>query len=330
MARSFDVIAMGNAIVDVIAPVDDKFLLTHKIAKGVMTLIDEFRANQLYHAFSERREMAGGSAANTMAALASLGARGIFVGKVKADRLGESFAEGLKEIGVHYATEPARDGPPTACCLVAVASDGQRSMNTHLGASRELSPDDIKDADIAAADILYIEGYLWDTPSAKAASRKAIRIAKEAGTRVAFTLSDPFCVGRYREEFIELVQNDLDIVFANEDEAKALFEVEAFDEVLQHFGRWGGIAALTRSEKGCVVVGGGEIHVIDAAQVERVIDTTGAGDAFAAGFLFGLVRGKSLAICGRLGALAAGEIISHYGARPETSLEALVAQAALV
>ena len=330
MARSFDVIAMGNAIVDVIAPVDDAFLLTHKIAKGVMTLIDEYRANQLYHAFSERREMAGGSAANTMAGLASLGARGIYVGKVKADRLGESFAEGLKNIGVHYATEPARDGPPTACCLVAVAPDGQRSMNTHLGASRELLPDDIKDADIAAADILYIEGYLWDSPSAKSASRKAIRIAKEAGTRVAFTLSDPFCVGRYREEFVELLQSDLDIVFANEDEAKALFEVEAFDEVLQHFSRWGGIAALTRSEKGCVVVGGGEIHVIDAAPVERVIDTTGAGDAFAAGFLFGLVRGKSLGICGRLGVLAAGEIISHYGARPETSLEALAAEAALV
>jgi sugar/nucleoside kinase (ribokinase family) len=330
MARNFDVIAMGNAIVDVIAPVDDGFLLTHKIAKGVMTLIDEYRANQLYHALSERREIAGGSAANTMAGLASLGARGMFVGKVKADRLGESFAASLKDIGVHYATVPASDGPPTASCLIAVAPDGQRSMNTYLGASRELSPADIKKTDIADADVLYIEGYLWDTQSAKAASRKAIAIAKETGTKVAFTLSDPFCVGRYREEFLELLESDLDILFANEDEAKALFEAEAFDEVLQHAGRWGGIAALTRSEKGCVAVRGQEVHVIDAAPVARVVDTTGAGDQFAAGFLYGLVRGKGLGICGRLGALAAGEIISHYGARPETSLEVLATEAAML
>ncbi len=321
---------MGNAIVDVIAAVDDDFLLTHNIAKGVMTLIDEYRANHIYNAFSERLEVAGGSAANTMAGLASLGARGMFVRKVKADRLGESFASSLKDIGVHYATPFANDGPPTASCLIAVAPDGQRSMNTHLGAARELSPADIKKADIAAAEILYIEGYLWDAHSAKAASRKAIVSAKESATKVAFTLSDPFCVGRYREEFLELLENDLDIVFANEDEATALFEVETFDEVLQHIGRWGGIAALTRSKKGCVVVRGPEVHVIDAAPVERVVDTTGAGDQFAAGFLYGLVRGKNLGDCGRLGALAAGEIISHYGARPEISLERLAADAALL
>lgn len=330
MVRNLDVIAMGNAIVDVIAAVDDDFLLTHNIAKGVMTLIDEYRANHIYNAFSERLEMAGGSAANTMAGLASLGARGMFVGKVKADRLGESFASSLKDIGVRYATPFADDGPPTASCLIAVAPDGQRSMNTHLGAARELSPADIKKADIAAAAILYIEGYLWDAPSAKAASRKAIASAKESATKVAFTLSDPFCVGRYREEFLELLENDLDIVFANEDEATALFEVETFDEVLQHMGRWGGIAALTRAKKGCVVVRGPEVHVIDAAPVERVVDTTGAGDQFAAGFLYGLVRGKGLGDCGRLGALAAGEIISHYGARPEISLELLAANAALL
>jgi sugar/nucleoside kinase (ribokinase family) len=330
MARSFDVIAMGNAIVDVIAPVDDDFLLTHKIAKGMMTLIDEYRANHLYNAFCERREVAGGSAANTMAGLASLGARGFFVGKVKADRLGDSFADSLRDIGVRFTTAPAGDGPPTACSLIAVAPDGQRSMNTYLGAARELSPADIKAEDIAAADILYIEGYLWDALLAKAASRKAIAAAKESGTKVAFTLSDPFCVGRYREDFLELLGRDLDILFANEDEAKALFEAETFDEVLQHMERWGGIAALTRSEKGCVVVRGSEVHVIDAAPVAQVIDTTGAGDQFAAGFLYGLVRGKDLAVCGRLGVLAAGEIISHYGARPETSLEVLAAEADLL
>ena len=330
MKRSIDVIAMGNAIVDVIAPVDDEFLLTHNIAKGTMTLIDEYRANHLYNAFFERREIAGGSAANTTAGLASLGARGMFVGKVKAARQGESFSASLKDIGVRYTTAPANDGPPTACSLIAVAPDGQRSMNTYLGASRDLSPADIDKSDIAAADILYIEGYLWDAQTAKAASRKAIAIAKESGTKVAFTLSDPFCVGRFREEFLELARSDLDILFANEDEALALFEAEAFDEVLQQLGQWGGIAALTRSEKGCVVVHGREVHLVDAAPVARVVDTTGAGDQFAAGFLYGLARGKSLRVCGELGALAAGEIISHYGARPETSLELLAAGAALL
>jgi sugar/nucleoside kinase (ribokinase family) len=330
MVREFDVIAMGNAIVDVIAAVDDAFLLKHNIAKGIMTLVDEYRANQLYHAFAERREVAGGSAANTMAGLASLGASGIFVGKVKADRLGESFSSGMNDLGIRFVTAPASDGPPTASCLVAVAPDGQRSMSTHLGASRELGPDDITEAEIASADILYIEGYLWDTDSAKAASRKAIQFAKKAGTRVAFTLSDPFCVGRYREEFLELLDCDLDILFANEDEAKALFEVENFDEVLQHLGPWNGVAAITRSAKGCVVTGGGEVHVIDAVPVSRVVDTTGAGDQFAAGFLFGLCRQKSLAMSGKLGVLAAGEIISHYGARPETSLEVLAVKASLL
>lgn len=329
MARLYDVVGMGNAIVDVLAPVDDAFILTHKVVKNAMLLIDEFRAEQLYNAFSERVEAPGGSAANTMAGLASFGARGKFVGKVKADRLGQAFAVGLLAGGTHFDTSMAKQGPSTACSLIAVPPDGQRAMNTYLGASRELGPDDIREEDIAAAEVLYIEGYLWDSEVSKAASRKAIAIAKQTGTKVAFTLSDSFCVGRYRDDFLQLLENDLDIVFANEEEAKSLFEMNEFDDVLQRFKQWRGTAALTRSEKGCVAVGGGEIHVVDAAPVAKVLDTTGAGDQFAAGFLFGQVCGKSLAESGKLGALAAAEVISHYGARPDVSLSELAAKSGL-
>ncbi len=252
MTKSNDVTALGSAIVDVIAAADDAFLLTHNIAKGVMTLIDEHRAQRLYTAFVEPREVAGGSAANTMAGLASLGAKGIFAGKVREDRLGEAFAASMKDIGVHYTTPAARTGPATACCLIAVTPDGQRSMNTYLGAAREFSVADLKEEDISSSEILYIEGYLWDAPLAKSASLKAIEIARKSGTKVAFTLSDPFLMGRYRGEFLELLPK-LDILFANEEEAKALFEVEAFDDVLQSLRPFGAIAALTRSAKGCVV-----------------------------------------------------------------------------
>lgn len=321
MARLYDVVGMGNAVVDVLAPVDDAFVLKHQVVKNAMMLIDEFRAAQLYDAFGDRIEAAGGSAANTMAGLASFGARGKFVGKVKADRLGQAFAASLLAGGIQFDTTPSKDGPSTACCLIAVPPDAQRAMNTYLGASRELGPDDIKEEDIAKAEVLYIEGYLWDSEVSKEASRKAIAIAKRAGTKVAFTLSDSFCVGRYREDFLDLVKNELDIVFANEEEAKSLFEVDSFDDVLQRFRQWNGIAALTRSEKGCVAVRGGEVHVVDAAPVKQVLDTTGAGDQFAAGFLFGQARGKSLFESGKLGALAAAEVISHFGARPEISLE---------
>jgi sugar/nucleoside kinase (ribokinase family) len=327
--QRYDVAGLGNAIVDVIAPADDAFLLTHNIAKGVMTLVDEFRADQLYGALGEAQEIAGGSAANTMAGLASLGGKGLFVGKVKQDRLGERFAESLDTLGVRYSTPMAEAGPATACCMIVVTPDGHRSMNTYLGASRELTPSDIDEAEIAAASVLYIEGYLWDAPEAKAAIEKAIGIVKGAGGRVAFTLSDPFCVGRWRAEFFALLQR-IDILFANEEEAKALFEVQDFDLALQEFGGWPGIAALTRSEKGCVIARGGELHVLDAVPVSQVIDTTGAGDQFAAGFLYGLTHGKDLATSGRLGALAAAEVISHYGARPETSLQRLAMETGLL
>lgn len=330
MSQGYDVASLGNAIVDVIAATDDGFLAKHDIAKGIMTLVDEPRARQLLDVLGETRETAGGSAANTMAGLASLGGKGLFVGKVRNDALGEAFTKNMNEIGVRYVTETANSGPATACCLIAVTPDGQRSMNTFLGASRELSKADIDEAEIAKAEVLYVEGYLWDTPEAKEAIEIAMSAAKAAGKKVAFTLSDPFCVGRWRNEFRRLLDGKIDILFANEEEAKSLFEVDNFDDVLQPFHDWKGIAALTRSEKGCVIAHKGEVHVIDAAPVAKVVDTTGAGDQFAAGFLYGLTHGKSLADCGRLGSMAAAEVISHYGARPEVSLKELATKTGIL
>jgi sugar/nucleoside kinase (ribokinase family) len=335
--QQFDVAGLGNAIVDIIAPVDDHFLLTHQIAKGAMVLVDEFRAKELLkaladgsQALSPPHEIAGGSAANTLAGLASLGGNGVYVGKVFDDRLGGVFAKSMSAQGITFTTHPTRAGSATASCLIAVTPDGQRSMSTYLGACRELAPDDVKEEEITAARILYIEGYLWDEDLAKEASRKAIAAAKAAGTRVALSLSDSFCVGRFRDEFLHLLNRDVEILFANEDEAKALFEVEDFDGVIAGARQWGGIAAVTRSAKGCVIIEEDTLHEVPAAPVAQVVDTTGAGDQFAAGFLYGLTHGKGLADCGRLGALAAAEVISHYGARPETSLRDLAAKAGLL
>jgi len=337
MPQQYDVAGLGNAIVDVIASVDDRFLLNHRIAKGGMTLIDEFRAKELLKVLADNQqtmsslhEVAGGSAANTLAGLASLGGNGVYVGKVFDDRLGEVFAKSMSAQGITFTTHATREGSTTASCLIAVTPDGQRSMSTYLGACRELTPDDVDEEQVAAARVLYIEGYLWDEEQAKQASRKAIAAVKGAGGRIALSLSDSFCVGRFRDEFLHLLDKDVGILFANEDEAKALFEAEDFDGVIAGAKRWGGIAALTRSAKGCVIVEEGMVHEIPAAPVNRVVDTTGAGDQFAAGFLYGLTHGKGLADCGRLGALAAAEVISHYGARPETSLKDLAAKSGLL
>ena len=329
MAHTFDVAGLGNAIVDVLAPVEEQFLLDHSIAKGVMTLIDEHRAHALHGALKNTREVAGGSGANTMAGFASLGGKGVYQGKVRQDRLGEVFRASMNDLGVHYTIAPAADGPATAVCIIAVTPDEQRSMSTYLGAAQHFGVGDVDEAEIASSAILYIEGYLWDPPDARAACIKAMDIAHSHGNKVAFAMSDPFLIGRYGEEFRARLDS-FDIIFANEDEAKALFEVDDFDQVLQAARKHKGIKALTRSEKGCIIAQGEEVHVVDAHPVTRVLDTTGAGDQFAAGFLYGLTHGKGLADCGRLGGLAAAEVISHFGARPEVSLHRLAANAGLI
>jgi sugar/nucleoside kinase (ribokinase family) len=325
-----DVAAIGHALVDVLASVSDDFLLEHSIAKGVMTMIDEYRAGALYAALDMPQEVAGGSAANTLAGLVSFGGTGFFIGKVKSDRLGDSFAASMAETGLEFKVTRASGGAQTGCCVIAVTPDGQRSMNTFLGAASRLSPDDIDAPAIGACKTLYIEGYMWDVPNAKAAINKAIGAAKGARKPIGLTLSDPFCVGRYRSEFLHLMKTDLDLMFANEEEIKALFEVDNFDSAMQALEGWKGIAAVTRSEKGCVVKYGNEFHIIDAYPVPKVLDTTGAGDQFAAGFLYGFTHGMSLADCGRLGCLGASECIAHYGARPLVPLRDLALKHGLI
>jgi sugar/nucleoside kinase (ribokinase family) len=254
----------------------------------------------------------------------------VYIGKVHADRLGAVFATSMKNMGVDYTTPLGDKGAATASSMIAVTADGQRSMNTYLGACRELTPDDVFPHEIADAEITYIEGYLWDEPAAKDASRKAMKVAHENGGKIALTLSDSFCVGRFRAEFLELFNTQVDILFANEEEALALFEVQSFDKVVEKVKAWGGVAALTRSAKGCVIVHGSQTHEVPAAPVAKVVDTTGAGDQFAAGFLYGLTHGKALPDCGKLGAMAAAEVISHFGARPEVSLKDLATKAGLI
>ncbi|MFO1237554.1 MAG: adenosine kinase [Alphaproteobacteria bacterium] len=321
----FDVIGLGNAIVDVIARADDGFLAQHGIAKGGMTLIDAHRAKVLEDALADTTIVPGGSAANTIAGIASLGGEGAFIGRVHADWLGEGFAAGTQQIGVHFDTPAATEGAPTARSVILVTPDGQRSMNTYLGASVELDEGDIDAATIGAAKILYVEGYLWDTDRLKGAVRKAIAAAKAAGRLVALTLSDAFCVGRFRAEFIDLIETEIDIVFANEAEITSLYETENFDEAFQNARATGKLFAITRSEKGAVICQGAAVHLIDATPGVTVVDTTGAGDQFAAGFLYGVARGLGLAISGRLGVLAAGEVISHIGPRPIVPLKELAA-----
>ncbi|GAB4146489.1 MAG: adenosine kinase [Sphingomonadales bacterium] len=326
-AEDLHVVGIGNAIVDVIARAEDAFLLRENIAKGTMTLIDAARATELYDRMGPATQSSGGSAANTIAGIAALGGKAGFIGRVADDALGHAFSHDLRAQGVQYKTSPAAAGLPTARCLVLVTPDAQRSMSTFLGASTELDGQDIDAALIGRAQILYLEGYLWDPPAAKAAMRAAMAHARDHGGQVAFSLSDPFCVQRYRQEFLALLDGGIDILFANEAELMALFEVDDFDQALQHIRGRVPMAALTRSEKGAVVLADGEFHIVDAAPVDHVVDTTGAGDLFAAGFLYGLTHGHTPYDCGRIGAVAAAEVISHFGPRPERDLAILIKDA---
>ena len=318
--KTYDVVGIGNAIVDIIARCDEGFLTKHDLDKGFMRLIDADEAGRLYEAMGPAIERSGGSVANSIAGLASLGAKCGFIGRVAADQFGGIFRHDIRSLGIAYTTEPAVDGAPTARCLILVTPDGERTMNTFLGASVDFTPGDI-DADmIDAAKIVYLEGYLFDKDAAKSAFREAARLAKAGGAKVALTLSDPFCVDRHRDDFRKLVKEDADIVFANEKEITTLYEVNSFDEAADTALQDCELAVLTRSEAGSVIVGAGETVEVAPHPVHKVVDATGAGDLYAAGFLFGMTHGLPLEACGRLGSLAAAEVISHVGARPETSL----------
>ena len=327
----FDVLGIGNAIVDVIARTEEDFLLKQGMHKGTMALIDEARAQAIYDAMGPAIETSGGSAANTIVGLALLGSRSAFIGKVKDDDLGRAFAHDIRAAGAAYTTPPAADGPSTARCYVLVTPDGERTMNTYLGAAQDLHPADI-DADLVAASaVLYLEGYLWDPKNAKDAFLKAAKIAHEAERTVALSLSDAFCVDRWRAEFLQLMRSQtVDLIFANETELHSLYQTADFDTALAALRADVKAAVVTRSEKGCVVLSPEGTEAVPAFPIERVVDTTGAGDLFAAGFLSGLARGADDRTCGRLGALAAAEVIQHLGARPEASLRDLARENGLM
>jgi sugar/nucleoside kinase (ribokinase family) len=318
------VVGIGNAIVDVLAHADDAFLARHGLAKGTMALIDSGRATALYAAMGPGIEISGGSAANTIAGVASLGGKAGYIGKLGGDELGRIFRHDIKANGVAFETPVTASATPTARSLILVTPDAQRTMNTYLGACIELTAEDIDPKMIGGAEVTYLEGYLWDPPAAKEAFRKAARLAHESGRKVSLSLSDPFCVDRHRREFQELVREHVDILFANEVEIRSLWQVDSFDAALQTTTGLCEVVALTRSEKGSLILAGEETHMVDAAPVARVVDTTGAGDLYAAGFLYGYCRGLGPYDCGRIAAIAAAEVISHFGARPERPLAELL------
>ncbi|MGH6894534.1 MAG: adenosine kinase [Dongiaceae bacterium] len=324
MSEVIDVVGIGNAIVDVLSHCDEDFIEQMNLNRGAMTLIDAARAEELYQAMGPAIEMSGGSAANTTVGVASLGGRAAFIGKVGNDQLGGIFRHDVRSAGVQYDIAPATSATPTARSMILVTPDAERTMNTHLGACHELTPEDVDPHLIQRAKVTYMEGYLWDPPLAKEAFLKAARIAHDAGQEVALTLSDSFCVQRYLREFQDLVMNHVDILFANIGEITALWETNDWNEAAAVTQQHCDLAALTRSELGSVIVTPDELIEIQAWPVDRIVDLTGAGDLYASGFLYGYTHGRDFAACGRIASLAAGEVISHIGARPETPLAELV------
>ncbi len=327
----YDVLGLGNAIVDVIARAEDDFLIREKLHKGSMTLIDEARAHGLYDIMGAGTVISGGSAANTIVGLSSFGARTAFIGKVRADDAGHAFSHDIRAMGVHYPTAPATDGPSTARCFVLVTPDGERTMNTYLGACQNLTPDDVDEETVKASAITYLEGYLWDPPAAKQAFLKAADIAHAAGRKVALTLSDAFCVDRYRDEFLDLIRKKtVDIVFANQHELTSLYQTADFETAVIALRNEDLLGVVTCSEDGSLVVTREETHAVAAFPIQQLVDTTGAGDLYAAGFLAGLTRSADYVTCARLGGLAAAEVIQHYGARPQANLRDLAAQCGMI
>jgi sugar/nucleoside kinase (ribokinase family) len=323
--KPYDVVAIGNAIVDVLSFADDAFIKDNGVDKGTMMLIDEARAKSLYEKMGSCTEISGGSAANTLAGMASLGSKTAFIGKVFDDELGRIFRHDLRATGVDFDTIAASKGRATARCLILVAPDGERTMNTFIGACNEIYDADI-DADlIAKAKVIYGEGYMWDLACTKRAIEKSFADAKASGAKIAFTLSDVFCVSRAREEFVAMLENDLDILFCNEAEIQALYPDMSMGDILDHVQGKAEIIVVTKSEKGSTILTKDDRISVDAAPINELVDTTGAGDLYAAGFLHGYCAGKPLAECGRLGAICAGEIIQHLGARAQKPLSKLVA-----
>jgi sugar/nucleoside kinase (ribokinase family) len=325
MPDLYDVAAIGNAIVDVIAPADDDFIAANGLARGAMTLVDAQQSSSLYAKMAPGVEASGGSAANTIAGVASFGGRAAFMGKVANDQLGEVFAHDMRAIGAKFDNLPLQVGPPTAACMINVTPDGQRTMCTFLGASTRLAEDDVDPAVVEAAKIVYLEGYLFDAEAARRAFAKAAALARGSGRMLALTLSDSFVVERHREALLGFIESQVDLLFANEAEATALFQTDSFDAAAEALRARVKLAAVTRSEKGSVILSQGERLTVAAEPVEKVVDTTGAGDQYAAGFMFGLSHGRPLPACGRLASLAAAEVISHYGPRPQVPLRDLAA-----
>jgi sugar/nucleoside kinase (ribokinase family) len=321
---SLDALTIGNALVDVLATVDEGFLVRENIVKGSMNLVDIKRSKHLHSLVNSRTEMSGGSAANTAYGLASLGGKAGFIGKISADRLGESFSHDLDTVGVKFFPGVTCETEDTGRCLIVVTPDGNRTMNTFLGAASLLDAADISKSAVQSAAVVFLEGYLFDKDSAKEAFRTAAEYAHAAGRKVALTLSDSFCVDRHRADFLSLVKNDIDILFSNEDELKALYQVDSINDGLHQLRDNCEFAAVTRNEHGSVVIDGDEVVIIDAEPVDSVVDATGAGDMYAAGFLYGFVRGKPIEQCGKIGSIVASEVITHMGPRPLVPLTTVV------